>query len=117
LRVHLGEVSYDYAAEYHLHLKDAGYYTVMEYFDSEFQLSDHVVIMPQFGPADVWSSTNNRFPWFLGVSPIDYRSRLEAAVTRVWGGFEKHEEDAVVGEVDGEKIHRPVTVYRRAPTA
>ncbi|MGH9895875.1 MAG: hypothetical protein ACREA0_28595, partial [bacterium] len=114
LHVHLGEVSYD-ASDHYNHIRE-GYSMDQEYFESEFQLFGHVVIMPQFGPANVWSSTNDRFPWFLGVSPIDYRSRLEAALTSMWGGFEKHEEGAVVGEVDGDEIRRAVTLYRRIAT-
>jgi hypothetical protein len=103
LRVHLGEVSHEDDDDMSSHR-----------FDSGFDLSEDVVIMPKFGAPDVEWNTDAHFPWFLGVAPIDYRSRLESELTRIWGGFEEHEKDnAVVGEVESMKIYRSVTVYRR----
>lgn len=102
LRVHLGEVS-------HEDYDDVG----SDHFRSVFKLSDQLVITPQYRPSN-WDAD---FPSFLGVAPIDYKSRLEAELPRLWGGFEEYEEDdAVVGEVDGIEIYRTVTVYRRIPT-
>ena len=106
LRIHLGEVSHEDDDD-----------MSQNRFNSEFELSDDVVITPKFRPGYRWAS-NVPFPWFLGVAPIDYQSRLESELTRIWGGFEKHEKDnAVVGEVEGIEICRSVTVYRRAPPA
>ncbi|MGH8553964.1 MAG: hypothetical protein ACREUD_00025 [Gammaproteobacteria bacterium] len=106
LRIHVGEVSHEDEDD-----------MSSDRFASGFTLSDDVAIMPNFG---VGWNREAHFPWFLGVAPIDYQSRLEAALTGVWGGFEKHKKhDAVVGEVDGKdgiEIHRSVTVYRRIST-
>ncbi len=71
LRVHLGYVSH---AEY----DDVG----GGRFRSAFKLSDELVIIPTFEP---WFRMSDYFPWLLGVAPIDYKSRLEAELTRVWG--------------------------------
>jgi hypothetical protein len=82
-------------------------------FDSGFKWSDDLNIMPRYRPRDGWRGTK-AFPWLLGVAAIDYQLRLEAELTRVWGGFEGHKDHgAVVGEVDGIEIYRSVTVYRR----
>ena len=87
-------------------------------FDDDFELSDELLIIPKFFPRYGPWTARDHFPWCLGVEAIDYKSRLEAELTRVWGGFEKHEEDdAVVGKVEGIKIRRSVTVYRRSPPA
>lgn len=105
LRVHLGEVS-------HEDYDDVG----CDRFRSVFKLSDELVIVPKVNAPD---RVNREifFPWLLDVAPIDYKSRLEAALTGYWRGFEKDEEDdAVVGEVDGIEICRSVTLYRRMPT-
>ncbi len=104
LRIHVGVVSYENSDDLSSHR-----------FDSEFELSDDVVITPKFRPG-YRGNPDLPFPWFLGIPPIDYQSRLEAELTRVWGGFEKHEEDGVVGEVEDVEIRRSVTVYRRGPT-
>ena len=107
LRIHLGDVSHE---DHH----DISRYR----FDHGFELSDHVVIMPRFKPSYTGWIIKDLFPWILGVALIDYRLRLEAELTRHWGGFEEHEDDdAVVGEVDGIEIRRSVTVYRRVPSA
>ena len=104
LRIHRGEVSHEDDDD-----------MSQNRFDSDFELSDDVVIIPKFRPGYRWA-TNVPFPWLLGVAPIDYKSRLEAELSRVWGGFEEHEKHgAVVGEVDGIEIYRSVTVYRRRP--
>ena len=85
-------------------------------FHSAFKVSDELVITPR--PSDGGRVPKEHFPWFLGVAPIDYESRLEAELARYWGSFEKDKERAgVAGEAAGIEIHRPVTVYRRAPTA
>ncbi len=104
-RVHLGEVSHEDDDD-----------MSQNRFDSEFELSDDVVITPKFRPG-YRGNPDLPFPWFLGIPPIDYQSHLEAELTRVWDGFEKHEEDGVVGEVEDVEIRRSVTVYRRGPTA
>jgi hypothetical protein len=107
VRIHQGEVPHEDDDDMSRHR-----------FDSGFDLSHDVVIMPKFGAADVGWNRDDRFPWFLGVAPIHYKSRLESELTRIWGGFEEHEKDnAVVGEVEGIEIHRSVTVYRRTPPA
>ncbi|MGH9895906.1 MAG: hypothetical protein ACREA0_28755 [bacterium] len=109
LRIHVGKVSHEDDDD-----------MSSQRFASGFTLYDDVVIMPNFGAPDVEWNRDAHFPWFLGVAPIDYQSRLEAALTGVWGGFEKHKKDnAVVGEVDGKDgihIYRSITVYRRIPT-
>lgn len=107
IRIHLGDVSY------------ADFDEVSRYrFDTAFELSDDMVITPKFDRSYTAWIIKQPFPWFLGVAPIDYQSRLAAELTRVWGGFDKREEDdVIVGEVDGIEICRPVTVYRRGPTA
>jgi hypothetical protein len=106
LRVHLGEVS-------HEDYDDVG----RDRFHAGFELSDDVVIMPGFPPDFMQLVARDRFPYLLGVMPIDYQSRLEAELARHWSGFEEYEEDdALVGEVDGIEIRRPVTVYRRVGT-
>ena len=85
-------------------------------FHSAFKVSDELVITPK--PSDGRRVPKEYFPWFLGVAPIDYESRLEAELARYWGSFEKDKEHAVVvGEVEGIKIRRSITVYRHAPTA
>ena len=56
-----------------------------------FKLSNDLVIAPHYRPSDVGWETRT-FPWLLAVAPIDYKSRLEAALTRVWGVFEEHGE-------------------------
>ena len=103
LRVHLGEVSYeddDDMSEGH--------------FDFGFEVSDELVIMHRFLPPDVGWTKIDHFPWLRCFAPIDYKARLEAELTRHWGGFENREkDDAVVGEVDGIEICRSDTVYRR----
>ena len=105
LRIHRGEVSHEDDDD-----------MSQNRFDSDFELSEDVVIIPKFRPGYRWA-TNAPFPWSLGVAPIDYESRLEAELSRVWGSFEEHEKHgAVVGEVDGIEIYRSVTVYRRLPT-
>jgi hypothetical protein len=82
-------------------------------FSFAFKVSDELVIIPRYRRV-----TKEHFPWLLGVAPIDYQSRLEAELTRQWGGFEEHEDDnRVVGRVDDIEIYRSVTVYRRTPTA
>lgn len=104
VRVHRGEVSYEY---YDDEMSE-------ERFDTEFELSNDVVVMPEFDAPKDKSNREIVFPWLLGVAPIDYKASLEAALTRVWGIFEEHKlVDAVVGEVEGTEIHRSVTVYRR----
>ncbi len=103
IRVHLGEVSHKNDDDMSSHR-----------FDFGLKVSDDLIIRPRYRR---WRDTKH-FPWILGVSPIDYKSRLEAELTGGWGGFEKHEEhNAVVGEVDGIEIYRSVAVYRRVPTA
>jgi hypothetical protein len=85
-------------------------------FRDGFKLSDKMIIMPRF--PHLYMIGGRFFPFLLSAAPINYESRFEAELTRVWGGFEKHTEDvAVVGEVDGIEISRPVTVYRRTRTA
>jgi hypothetical protein len=67
-------------------------------FHSGFNLSDDLIIVPRFRPSDREWTEEEHFPWFIDVAPIDYKSRLEAALARHWGGFQKQEDDdAVVG--------------------
>jgi hypothetical protein len=102
IRIHRGEVSHEYD-------DDVSSYR----FSFAFKVSDELVIIPRYRRV-----TKEHFPWLLGVAPIDYQSRLEAELTRQWGGFEEHEDDnRVVGRVDDIEIYRSVTVYRRTPTA
>ena len=106
LRAHVGEVSHE---EYDGMTQDR--------FRSGLELSNDLVIVPRIIPPNTESEKIKLFPWLLGVAPIDYKSRLEAELPKVWGGFEEYDEDdAVVGEVDGIEIRRSVTVYRRIPT-
>lgn len=101
-RIHVGDVSHDDDDD-----------MSRSRFDSGFKLSDELIIVPRYRPRDGWWGTK-AFPWLLGVAAIDYQSLLEAELTRVWGGFEGHQDHgAVVGEVDGIEIYRSVTVYRR----
>jgi hypothetical protein len=103
-RIHVGGVSHE---DYDDMSRDR--------FRSGFKVSDDLIILPRYRPGIEWG-TEPAFPWLLGAAPIDYRSRLEAELTRHRGGFEQPEEDdAVVGEVDGIEIRRAVTVYRRTP--
>lgn len=60
LRVHLGEVSHEDDDDMSSHR-----------FDSGFDLSNDLVIMPKFGAADVGWNTDAHFPWFLGVAPTN----------------------------------------------
>jgi hypothetical protein len=107
LRIHLGEVSQEYRDD----MRGSR-------FHSGFNLSDDLIIVPRFRPSDREWTEEEHFPWFIDVAPIDYKSRLEAALARHWGGFQKQEDDdAVVGEVDGIEIRRSVTVYQRSPPA
>lgn len=108
LRVHLGEVS-------HEDYDDVG----SDRFRSVRKLSDQLVITPHNPSNRGWRGCETQdFPWLLGVAPIDYKSLLEAELTRHWGGFEEYEQDdAVVGEVDGIEIYRTVTLYRRIRTS
>lgn len=92
-------------------------------FKNFFKPTDGLICCPSFRPRDsVWEfavvsmqgSGNDAFPWFLGVSPIDYGERFEAEVKKRWGAFECDDGDILtVGDVDGVEITRSVKRYLR----
>lgn len=92
-------------------------------FKNFFKPTDGLICCPSFRSQDsVWAfavasvpgSGNDAFPWFLGVSPIDYGERFEAELKKRWGAFECQEEDLLaVGDVDGVEITRSVKRYLR----
>jgi len=93
-------------------------------FSSLFKLSRHAICIPSYEPLpDFWalpgSNTDQTgrdvFPWFTGVSAIDYLQRFEAALERRWGGFEvERDTESVVGDVNGTQILRLASKYTKA---
>lgn len=78
-------------------------------FSSSFEPCKNLICSPNL---DRWLIRNNDFPWFIGVSRIDYIARFEAALKSKWGEFDVEELDEfVVGDVEGTEILREVSRY------
>jgi len=92
-------------------------------FKKLFKPTDGLICCPSFRPRDsLWEFAvvsvpgpgNDAFPWFLGVSPIDYGERFEVELKKRWGAFECEDGDShTVGYVDGIEITRSVKRYLR----
>jgi hypothetical protein len=94
-------------------------------FNAYFRPTSVLACRPSLRPRDsAWSFSgvaapgtgSDAFPWFLGVTPIDYEERFEAAIREVWGAFECEDGDMhPIGDVDGVEITRMVKRYVRKP--
>ncbi len=78
-------------------------------FHSSFEPSENLICCPNLDRRFI---RNNDFPWFIGVSRIDYIARFEAELKSKWGEFDVEELDEfVVGDVEGTEILREVSRY------
>jgi hypothetical protein len=92
-------------------------------FRNSFEPTPGLILLPSFHPQDsTWAFAlepipgygRGAFPWFLGVSPINYVDRFEAELRNAWGEFMCEEDDlVVVGDVNGVEITRSVKRYCR----
>ncbi|MES2356325.1 MAG: ATP-binding protein [Pseudomonadota bacterium] len=86
------------------------------FYSSTFEFYSDLVLVPKFSSSRTrFIDEQDEFPWSLGVKPISYIALLKEKLKLLWENFEElEEEDAVVGEIAGVEIIRPMIVYQRS---
>jgi hypothetical protein len=92
-------------------------------FKRAFSIAENVICVPSLAPASAWGSVffhgteatkPTIFPWALGVTPINYRDRLSAALEVSGLDFQEDFEDpCLVGYVNGLEIYRSAETHIR----
>lgn len=92
-------------------------------FKNAFSVADNVICVPSLAPSSAWggmflhgteATKPTVFPWDLGVTPINYRDRLLAALESSGLNFQELFEDlCLVGYVNGMEIYRSSETHNR----
>jgi hypothetical protein len=92
-------------------------------FEREFEPLSNLICYPNLRPRQASSlglpeyfgrDGVDAFPWFVGISPMDYAIIFRKYLLEIWPDYEEDTEECIVGDVDGMEITREVAIFRRS---